>query len=191
MSLGLGSVRIVKRKMVVSSSSSSSSRPTKQSKTAQHKYICVSKDVDNVEYYYTDENEEEAAAAAEADADDDNEDDGLMDSTEDDSIDTKFETFKTFKTFNDAPPLYENVYMYNNEDYYGFPRLIHGVVYYVDTSNFVFDFRTKELLGKYHSEHNTILFWREAVAKKQKYDYEDEDEDEYHDEGEEEIKVIF
>jgi len=166
---------------VSSSSSSSSSRPTKQSKTAQHKYICVSKDVDNVEYNYTDENEEEEEE--EEEEDDDNED-GLMDSTEDDSIDAKFEKFKTFKTFNDAP-LYENVYMYNNEEYYGFPRLIHGVVYYVDMSNFVFDFRTKELLGKYHSEHNTILFWQEAVAKKQKYDYENEGE------GEEEIKVIF
>jgi hypothetical protein len=149
-------VRIVKRKMLIPPDSS---KPAKQSKTAQHKYICVSKDADE-------------------DADEDADADECMDMEGDDGDESSENTGDTFDD------LYDSVHLYNDdEEYYGFPRLIHGVVYYVDTSNFVFDFRTKELLGKYQSERNAILFWQD-VTKKQKQEKDDGEE-------EEEIKVIF
>lgn len=155
------SIRLVKRKMPLPPDDAS--RPAKQSKTAQKKYIIASKeDTDAMDISMDISMDNEASFSS---ADDDDDDDESGESGESENL------------------LYETVHLY--EDYYGFPRLINGVVYYVDMSNFVFDFRTKELVGKFHSELNTILFWQDVTKKqKQAYHY-DEDEDE------EEIKDIY
>ena len=73
------------------------------------------------------------------------------------------------KTEEFCDEIYEDVQIY--EENYGFPRQINGQLYYVDLSNFVFDFDSKELIGKLNSSgsSNILLFRQDIMQPKKKY----------------------
>jgi hypothetical protein len=81
----------------------------------------------------------------------------------------------------DCDEIYEDVQLY--EENYGFPRQINGRLYYVDLSNFVFDFDSKELIGKLNSTQDNIIHFLQAatpapvaaLSKKKKSDAMDMD----------------
>lgn len=62
----------------------------------------------------------------------------------------------------DEPESYDDIYqdIQLYEENYGFPRQINGQLFYIDMSNFVFDFDTKELIGKLNDSQDDIILFR-------------------------------
>jgi len=60
--------------------------------------------------------------------------------------------------------IYQDIELY--EENYGFPRQINGQLFYIDMSNFVFDFDTKELIGKLNDSQDNVILFRQDLSKK-------------------------
>ena len=72
----------------------------------------------------------------------------------------KIQEDETYESYDD---IYQDIQLY--EENYGFPRQINGQLFYIDMSNFVFDFDTKELIGKLNDNQDDIILFRHDPAK--------------------------
>jgi hypothetical protein len=55
--------------------------------------------------------------------------------------------------------VYTDAHLYNDEDSDSLePREINGVKYYIDTSNYLYDMETQDLVGKFNENTNNVVF---------------------------------
>ena len=66
---------------------------------------------------------------------------------------------ESYESYDD---IYQDIELY--EENYGFPRQINGKLFYIDMSNFAFDFGTKELIGKLNDSQDDIILFRHDPA---------------------------